>query len=152
MLGYYAANGNNKRAEELFRELGDKCGYIFQLMNDMEAFCSKEKIVAHKGAYNNDFEKNRKNIVISYMFDLISRSEKEKVLNATGQEQEKLLNYYFSLYKFKDSLINEIETIYSSILDNIDELTAINNNYEWKEIFSFFIKTVTDTCKGRLDV
>lgn len=152
LLGYYAANNFESSAEELFIQMGDKCGYIFQIMNDMEAFCAKDKLINHKGNFNNDFEKNRKNIVIPYMFDLISKREKQAILNTSGNEQRELLKKYFDKYSFKTTFINEIETIEESIIDDIAQLTSLNNSFNWQKIFTYFIESVTKVCKKRLDI
>lgn len=152
LLGYYATNSFDFDAENLFTQMGDKCGYIFQIMNDMEAFCAKEKLIKHKGNFNNDFEKDRKNIVIPYMFEIISKTEKQIILNASSNEQGKLLKKYFDKYDFKTTFINEIETIEKSIMDDIAQLTELNNSFEWQKIFVFFIESVTQVCKERLDI
>ena len=86
------------------------------------------------------------------MFDLISKREKQAILNTSGNEQRELLKKYFDKYSFKTTFINEIETIEESIIDDIAQLTSLNNSFNWQRIFTYFIESVTKVCKKRLDI
>lgn len=37
-------------------------------------------------------------------------------------------------------------------MDDINQLTALNDSFEWQKIFVFFIESVTQVCKERLDI
>ena len=150
LLGYYASNNNCKEIAQTFENLGYQCGYVFQLMNDMEAFCNSNKNISHKGALNTDFSKNKKNIVVSYLYELLSTPERETLSEAKGKELDTLLIDYFKYYQLKDSLMKEVDIIYKKIIDEISVLSKKADFNEWNKCFSFFIETVVSECKSRL--
>lgn len=42
LLGYYAGNGDNEHVKKTMDFIGNQCGYIFQVMNDLEPFCQQK--------------------------------------------------------------------------------------------------------------
>lgn len=60
LLGYYAGNGKDLNIEKVFDLIGHMCGYIFQVMNDLEPFCQQEKLMRHKGRINMDISQSKK--------------------------------------------------------------------------------------------
>ena len=65
---------------QIIEEMGDRIGYLFQVMNDLEPFCSATNLVHHKGSLNMDFEHFRKNIVLPYIYASCSIREKKHLL------------------------------------------------------------------------
>lgn len=151
LFGYYAGNGNNRDVEETLRLIGYECGYIFQVMNDLEAFCQQEKLKQHKGRLNTDIVHAKKNIVLTLLYNLISKKEKEKIIS-TDSENEKndLLIYYFRLYKIKDSFMREVDLTYKNIMEQIDLLKMHGLNPTWCQLFHHFVDIIVKECKDRL--
>ena len=150
LLGYYASGNFNEQVARLLSRIGDKCGYLFQLMNDMEAFCSQEKNIEHKGALNMDFERERKNLVIAYLYQLLSKGERKQLLTCKPSEQGKFLIKLFQTYRLKDDFSRKITHIHDSLTGDIQQLCELGNCPAWYEMFEAFIEQVYDMCKQRL--
>lgn len=61
LLGFLISRTPNDAQIELLNNIGDKVGYLFQAMNDLEPFSSFENISLHKGNFN-IVQKDLKNI------------------------------------------------------------------------------------------
>lgn len=151
LLGYYAGNGDNKDIEQIFEVIGNKCGYIFQIMNDLEPFCHQEKLKLHKGRLNTDIIYAKKNIALTLLYNLISNKEKESLsFIQSVEEQNILLIDYFNKYKIGDSFLREVDLIHQSIQEQICLLERHGLNAQWCVLFQYFIENVVQECKNRL--
>ena len=151
IFGYYAANGNNENVKKTMNRIGNGCGYIFQIMNDMEPFCQQNKLKKHKGRVNIDISHAKKNIVFALMYNLLSLKEKEKICLADNIEE---INYhlikFFDEYKIKDSFMEEIQFVYLDIKNQIPSLGEYGVSQEWCKLFEHFIDSLMEECKNRL--
>lgn len=152
LFGYYAGNGKNKKVEHILQEIGDASGFIFQVMNDLEAFCQQEKLMQHKGRLNTDIIYAKKNIVLTLLYNLISEQEKEKIACVRSKDDaNNLLIYYFKRYKIRDSFMREVNLIYEKINVQINELENQGLCRNWCHLFHYFISTIIQECKNRLN-
>lgn len=151
LLGYYAGNGNNKKIEDTLLLIGYECGFIFQVMNDLEAFCQQEKLKQHKGRLNTDIVYGKKNIALTLLYNLISKQEKEALASMQSEDATNdLLIHYFKRYKINDSFSREVNSIYEKINEQIDELESLGLCGDWCRLFHHFIHTIIQECKSRL--
>lgn len=151
LFGYYAGNGSNKNTENTLQLIGYECGYIFQVMNDLEAFCQQEKLKKHKGRLNTDIVYAKKNIALTLLYDLISEKEKEQLISASSEDKANdLLIHYFHSYKIIDSFMREVELIHGNINQQIIELETQGLHASWCQLFRYFIDTIIEECINRL--
>lgn len=48
LIGYLASGCQDTKKEECIKNIGQKCGYIFQVINDLEPFCNPDYIIKLK--------------------------------------------------------------------------------------------------------
>lgn len=151
-LGYYLGNGRNLKVSQTFEEIGKECGYIFQVMNDLEPFCNERQYFFHKGNMSTDYISSKKNIAICLLLNTISKSEKKNLENKelSIQEINKLIIHYFEVYHIKDTFMRDVDTIHKKIGQQIQSLTDYGINAEWCDVFNEFINRVVQECNARL--
>lgn len=149
LLGYYSGGGCHIKVLDEFETIGMKCGYLFQLMNDMEAWCQTQKNISYKGNLNLDVEKNRKNIVMCILYNSLSRQEKKAVDNGFGTKKTEMCLKFFKKYNIQDDLISETQLIIEDITNRITSLSDILSK-DWCDLFSIFINQVYKLCLKRL--
>jgi geranylgeranyl pyrophosphate synthase len=71
LMGMYLAQIDNSDAIKIIERIGEKFGFIFQALNDLEPFCNL-KNSDHKGSINTDFSRSRKNICVSRRCEIFS--------------------------------------------------------------------------------
>lgn len=141
-IGFLYSGAKNDAAGNLLRDIGRKCGYIFQVMNDLEAFCNPEHILAYKGNINSDFLRARKNIILPYLYQACSKSDKKRLLELLDgdelsfQETKNL----FDKYEIKKTILNELGDVYHSIFSALTSLRQETNNHQWIETFDAYLK------------
>lgn len=151
LFGYYAGNGNNRDIEQLLQTIGYECGYIFQVMNDLEPLCQQAKLELHKGRLNTDIIHSKKNIALALLYKLISHKEKEQIQFSNSEEEtNELLIHYFQQYKIKDSFMREVELTHQNINEQIELLKENGLNTTWCKLFHYFINKIINECKERL--
>ena len=151
LFGYYAGNGNNRDIEQLLQTIGYECGYIFQVMNDLEPFCQQEKLKLHKGRLNTDITHSKKNIALASLYNLISYKEKEQIQSSNSEEKtNELLIHYFQQYKIKDSFMREVELTHQNINKQIELLKENGLSTACCKLFHYFINKIINECKERL--
>ncbi len=115
-LGYQLSNKSSSQIPQEIINIGHLCGYCFQVLNDLEPFLAPEINKKYKGGTNNDFEKKRKNIVISYLYGACSKNERNKLLNKSN------FDYVYQLiYKYKiiDLILEDVKCKRISIKDSL---------------------------------
>lgn len=105
LLGFMTNKTKKQKPLQMIELIGDKVGYLFQAMNDLEPFCSASNLIQHKGMLNMDFEHSRKNIVLPYIYGSCSIREKSQLLKSEKINMEIVLDLY-KKYKIE----NIIET------------------------------------------
>lgn len=131
-LGYFAGNGKDLSVSKFFKFIGDRFGYLFQAMNDLEAFSNSSSLVMHKGSLNDDISISRKNIGVAMLYNIAKKSDKELIINGTPET----LNALFKKYKIVDFIIKETELFYSNI---VKEFSVYAMSENWKHNFIQFM-------------
>jgi len=146
LLGYLTKSPKGEISEYI-EKIGSLSGYVFQLLNDLEPFSSEAKTTLHKGVYNIDITKARKNIVVAYLFELMTKSEQKdlSVMLSSGKSSQEVSNTLASLFKKYDIdtlIIDEVEQLYKQINSLITKLGASSIDVERVEEFKGFIKMI----------
>lgn len=150
LLGYCSGGGCNITVLDKFETIGKKCGYLFQLMNDMEAWCQTKKNINYKGKLNLDIEKNRKSIIMCVLYDSLTTKEKRIINTTFGEEKSQICLNLFKKYNIQSELIKESEIIIDDILKRIMSLNRTLTS-KWCESFCAFIHRVYELCLNRLN-
>lgn len=77
LLGYWSNCDGNTDIEDTLIDIGDNCGFVFQLLNDLEPFSNWNRNFRYKGGRNIDINRDRKNIVVTYIYNAASLKEKK---------------------------------------------------------------------------
>lgn len=149
LLGYYA--GLNKHEpnpiiEKQFKQIGENCGYIFQVMNDLEAFSNPQKLLSHKGNLNCDVLNNRKNIAIAALYETASPKDKKKLKMAPNENLYPLTEKYHIIDLFKDQL----NDLYKKLINDVSSLVDENISIEWVNSFQYFLNYIKTYGENRL--
>lgn len=116
LIGYRMNTNCKTIAFNIIKSIGDNCGYIFQIMNDLEPFCNIEKSKKYKGTINFDFTNGKKNIIYPIIIDILSERDLQKLRET---KDEKTILHLFKKYKIDKFLLEEINQIYAQINNDI---------------------------------
>lgn len=138
LLGYYlgCANNNvyNNKVENLIRKFGNRGGYIFQMLNDLEPFSYNNKNYQYKGGYNTDFSKMRKNMVISILYGVCDETDQiviKELVKRKNCDEKDIENIHLMLKKYEIlGIVNK------EITDAIDEIKKILKQFSYEGISS----------------
>lgn len=150
IIGYTTGEGRDTEIIDLLDDIGYCCGYIFQALNDLEPFCNANGLVQHKGALTTDILKNRKNIVVAYIYAWVSESEIEKLSNL--KESAYISDCITSLlnkYHIKEHLMTEISNLQLRIKDRIAKIETKTGHFNWCKHFNNFIEITVAASKKR---
>lgn len=153
-VGFLYSGIENETIGNIIRNIGKECGYIFQVMNDLEAFCNPTHILKNKGNINSDFLRSRKNIILPYLYKSCTQSDKNKLLELLrGDEhcfqEAKIL---FDKYEIKKNITNDINDIYHSIFSKLTALQSEIDNFEWIGIFNVYLQYTKNKYQAILDI
>ncbi len=148
-LGYASTMPTNSTVIQLIENIGDKIGYLFQVMNDMEPFTSEYCLRVHKGTLNLDFERSRKNIVLPYIYGSCSVQEKEKLVNLSEEQTSYMLELY-SKYKIEKLIQNDLSNIEKQIEKIFSQLEQQPINMSCLKDFICFYREIMEIGKSRL--
>lgn len=149
LLGYYTGitdENRNLKVEAIFKKIGDQCGFLFQAMNDLEAFSCPEKLYEHKGNLNLDISKKRKNIGIALLYELANSTDKQLL----KQSPENNLFSLMEKYHVKDVLMAQLTALYKDVHRQIDNLQLYGLSPEWCYGFKQFWEQVKKFGESRL--
>lgn len=149
LIGYYAGVGNNRnmQVEKIFKIQGDQCGYLFQALNDIEAFGNPKQLKKHKGAMNLDLFSGRKNLAISSLYQAASKKDQNRLLKATEAELIDLMQKYHIV----ETLWAELQVVYNDIVSTSMTLQAEGLSADWCEGFRWFLSQVKEYAEARLN-
>ncbi len=150
LIGFLLSQNTEITTMELFTEIGNDFGYIFQTLNDMEPFCSK-KNNDHKGSLNTDVSRNRKNICIPFLYVYLTSKEKKEVEKCDIESRDTLLLQLFEKYSIKQKLFEEISNVTNNIHTNIDKISSDIVESTWIKDFHVFVDSVISVSKKRLE-
>lgn len=135
-LGYYSGRGNEPTVSELFKSIGDRFGYLFQAMNDLEAFADAEALAIHKGHVNNDFSVSRKNIAVATLYNVATAQDQQQIKLRNPSELAQLMKKYHITQFIED----ETEGFYRSLHRSLQEFQPELLNPDWVSQFEVFIQ------------
>lgn len=133
---------------QIIELIGDKVGFLFQAMNDLEPFCSNKNLIHHKGILNMDFEHSRKNIVLPYIYGSCSIHEKKQLLKSNDIEM--ILNLY-KKHKIEMTIKNDLEKIESEVEIHFQKLEEMQLNISCLKDFYLFYCNIINIAKERLN-
>jgi geranylgeranyl pyrophosphate synthase len=151
LIGYILRRGNNPLMINYLSEIGESCGYIFQVMNDIEPYKRGRQYKNHKGKDELEFFFNRKNIITTFMLQLMSSKEKNDFYLIEGKvEAQKILFEFFNKNHVYDHFLAEIEGIKKNISDMIDAISKEGINSRWCQNCENFISSLTAVARDRV--
>jgi len=112
--------------------IGYKLGYLFQLLNDCEAYFNPEFTVKYKGNHNFDINKSRKNLCYVYLEQFLSNKEKLRL-----QNKDKVTNIEILLNKY--SVLEHIKNEVSLIEFDIKKQCEVLEKNHSMERLNYFI-------------
>lgn len=146
-LGYKLSNKSAHKIPEEIYNIGHLCGYCFQVLNDFEPFLAPEINKKYKGSTNYDFEKNRKNIIISYLYGACTRYERNKLKN---MNDFKYVYHLVCKYKIIDLILEDLKFKINSIKNSIKLLEKTNPSYYLD--FTKFLNNMFSLCFQKCDL
>lgn len=149
LVGYLLSHKGNMTQMNLFQEIGKDLGYVFQVLNDLEPFCSKRNN-DHKGSLNTDISRNRKNICVPLLYIYLTAKEKQNLQKSPEEAKDLILLDLFNKYRIKENLFNEINNVCTRIHQNIQKMVSEPHMEEWCEQFHLFVDSVIEVSKNRL--
>ena len=150
IIGFTAGEGDDKEIIDLLDDIGYCCGYIFQSLNDLEPFGNIDELVHHKGALTTDILKNRKNIVVAYIYALANESETKKFSSLNNPEvMSKYIVSLIDKYQIKEHMLTEVSNLQLRIRNRIAKIEAKTGHYTWCQHFNNFIDITVAASKKR---
>lgn len=132
---------NPKLENQNLEIVGYKVGYLFQLLNDCEAYFNPEFTLTHKGNYNFDINKSRKNLCYVYLEHFLSKKEQLEIKHNYKDNLKILLNKYNVFNQVK----REVELIE---LDIDNHIRILEENFP-AERLNYFINYSIELAKIR---
>ncbi|MCI9542522.1 MAG: hypothetical protein HFG39_16140 [Lachnospiraceae bacterium] len=149
LLGYLTNLPQNSEVIQIIEVMGDRIGYLFQTMNDLEPFCSSTNLIHHKGSLNMDFEHSRKNIVLPYIYASCSIREKKHLLKSKKMDTDEIL-YLFEKYNIKKTIKSDIKDTENEIEKYFNQLCTMDINLSCLNDFQKFYENIINIAKKRL--
>lgn len=140
-MGFLSSNEANAATGDILSTIGLKCGYIFQVMNDLEPFCNPKYITEYKGDINADFIRSRKSIVLPHLYHACTSHDRESLLTAIHENSVYKVLSLFEKYSIHEKIAEEIERIYTSICHLLDNLKKIGY-LDWASSFEMFTESL----------
>lgn len=137
-MGFIANNTQDTKVGDMLCTIGAKCGYVFQVMNDLEPFCNPKFIEKYKGSINTDILRSRKSIVLPYLFQACSSRDKTYLLDLLKAQDSNNIITLFNKYEVKERITKELECIQMSIFTSLKGIEELG--YEsWAQAFAVFV-------------
>lgn len=149
LIGFLTNSLADKNAVTVIEQIGEKVGYLFQTMNDLEPFCDDKNLTQHKGTLNLDFNRARKNIVLPYIFGCCSVSEKQKLLDSEEIDTSLILKLY-EKYQIKSVIKDDINDIQHQLEMHFGELEQMQINLACLTDFKHFYHDIMKIASNRL--
>ena len=151
VLGYLLGSEENLKITESLNVIGELCGYMFQVMNDIEPFGDSTKRILNKGDSINEFYFNRKNIVVSYITHLLGEEERLSLFDVKDPKRgsDILIEYFYEL-KVWPHFLDEFGEISDLIHKKIQILKNEGVSDEWCSNCESFIEALVNIAKGKM--
>ena len=125
--------------------IGYKLGYLFQLLNDCEAYFNPEFTIKYKGNHNFDINRSRKNLCYVYLEQFLSNKEKLGL-----QNKDKVTNIEILLNKY--SVLKHIKNEVSLIEFDIKKQCEVLEKNHSMERLNYFIDYSIKLAKVRAGI
>ena len=147
VLGYQLSASTASSIPNPILRIGHACGYCFQVLNDIEPFSAPHINQKYKGNINYDFEKHRKNIVISFLYGCCTKHERNELKTTPNFE------YICNLVKKYDVLSTILTELETEILEIMQQtLYFKNSNLLFYNDFKKFITTMFNMCYKKCEL
>lgn len=148
LLGYYVGVGDkrNEQVENAFKKIGDQCGYLFQGLNDLEAYGNPEQLKNHKGSLNLDLLSNRKNLAVATLYAIANKRDQALLRQANEEDLLRLMKKY----RIVESIVSELNTVYKDILSSAVALCSLGLPSDWCKGLCWFLGRVKGFAEERL--
>lgn len=150
LLGYWSNCGSDLRMEKVIIEIGENCGYIFQILNDLEPFSSAEKNSAYKGGWNMDMDRDRKNIAVAYIFGAASERERRSLTSLSDEALQSLVMELYKKYSIYDEVCEEARALERQTYDLIAAQYQSSRHVGCLDDFKTFVHEMVEICFSRL--
>lgn len=147
LMGYYGSGGKNVEIADSLKQIGYNCGYIFQCMNDLEPFCQRNENKAHKGSYNLDYDRDRKNIGIAMLYHIANHKERRLIEEKPPYDA---LMELFNKYQIIEFFLQDLGDVKIKMNIQIEHLCNLGISPSWSQSFIKFIDYVVAVCRNRL--
>jgi geranylgeranyl pyrophosphate synthase len=151
LLTGYKYGGGNTEYVSVIDSIGYDCGYLFQVLNDLEPFLGAELNLLHKGVVNFDVLRSRKNIGVAFISERLSSSERETLhllMQSSDPDLLSLLNTWFSKYDVLSAILDNLKAVRGNIVANIKVLPLERQR---RSGFSAFIDYVLSVALRRIE-
>lgn len=151
LLGFVISRKPSSIQMKLLSDIGDKVGYLFQAMNDLEPFSSYENVSFHKGSLNTDFERSRKNLIVTYIYGMCNVKEKQQLLalKNTPDAVSYMLRLY-QKYNIFDVVQDDLKKVENQVASSLDQLVDQQINRQSLDEFHMFFTETMKIAKDRL--
>lgn len=149
LTGYKYGRGSARHVS-IIDNLGYDCGYLFQVLNDLEPFLGKDLNILHKGAANFDVLRSRKNITVAFISDRLNSSERDRLHVLMGSADPLLpsvLSHWLSKYDVLNSILENLADVKKNIDTNINSLPL---EVQRQSCFRSFINHVLSVAVERI--
>ena len=146
LLGYFLSEKCEESIEEMLERIGQKLGYAFQVLNDLEPFCNSQN-EEHKGSLNTDISHDRKNICIPILMELMSKADAKRL---TSFSDNSYIINMFNKYNIRRIMIDDIDNVILWIEDELKEHSYEVKYPNWAQEFKQFILSVITVFESRL--
>jgi geranylgeranyl pyrophosphate synthase len=149
LTGYRYGHGNRQHAH-FVDSLGYDCGYLFQVLNDLEPFLGADLNALHKGAVNFDVLRSRKNISVAFIFDTLNASERDQLqtmMRSADPRLTSLLIGWFLEHDVFTIMAENLNDVRRNIYASIDALPL---NSERRTGFVAFVNYVLSNAVQRI--
>ena len=143
--GYSLAGGADETTICALKNICQKVGFVFQVLNDLEPFTMMSH--DHKGSLNIDVSRRRKNYCVALINELASKKEKGSLDLLNNKELEIIVQRLMEKYHIVDLLLAECRSTFDNA---ISELPQAQGGFSWCEQFTHFLESVYQVSYGRL--
>ena len=149
LVGYSYGRGDSIN-DAIVDSLGYDCGYLFQVLNDLEPFLGRDLNAKHKGAVNPDIVRSRKNITVAFIFEALSPQDKRefhRLRESCSPNLTPSLVKWFLRYDVLGSMLDNLARVKKNIQRSISSLEVEKQR---RRDFGWFIDYVLATALERI--
>ena len=150
LLGYWSNYGVDLNIEQNMVKIGENCGYIFQILNDLEPFSDIDQNSAYKGSWNIDMNRDRKNIAVAYIYGAASKQERQSLKVLTGDALHSLVLELYEKYSIYNEICNEARALEQQTNDLITALYQSSPYTDSLDDFKIFVHEMVEICFSKL--